>query len=145
MATVITAGNATNGLTFTTDNTGSLDIKTGTGAGTTALSLTSSQIATFAAATSVVGILTAPNLLGQGQTWQSFVGSRVLGTTYTNTTSRPIAVVVNSSAGSTVIPTVNGTAFSSGLTSTASFLVPPGNTYSVTFSAGTIFTWMELR
>ena len=47
MATVITAGNATNGLTFTTDNTGSLDIKTGTGAGTTALSISSSQVAMF--------------------------------------------------------------------------------------------------
>ena len=57
MATVITAGNATNGLSFTPDNTGSLEIKTGTGAGTTALTLTSSQIATFAGATSVPGNL----------------------------------------------------------------------------------------
>ena len=47
MATVITAGNATNGLSFTSDNTGSLDIKTGTGAGTTALTVTSSQVAMF--------------------------------------------------------------------------------------------------
>ena len=57
MATVITAGNATNGLSFTSDNTGSLDIKTGTGAGTTAISISSSQIATFSAATSVAGNL----------------------------------------------------------------------------------------
>lgn len=49
MATVITAGNATNGLSFTSDNTGSLDIKTGTGAGTTAISISSSQNAMFAA------------------------------------------------------------------------------------------------
>lgn len=48
MATVITAGNATNGLSFTADNTGALEFKTGTGAGTTALTLSSSQIATFA-------------------------------------------------------------------------------------------------
>ena len=52
MATVITAGNATNGLSLTSDNTGSLDIKTGTGAGTTAISISSSQIATFAAGVS---------------------------------------------------------------------------------------------
>ena len=52
MATVITAGNATNGLTFTTDNTGSLEIKTGPGTGTTALTLSSSQVATFAAGVS---------------------------------------------------------------------------------------------
>jgi hypothetical protein len=58
MATVITAGNATNGLTFTTDNTGSLDIKTGTGAGTTAISISSSQVATFTAAPIGAGMLT---------------------------------------------------------------------------------------
>jgi len=47
MATVITAGNATNGLSLTADNTGSLDIKTGTGAGTTAISISSSQLVTM--------------------------------------------------------------------------------------------------
>ena len=48
MSTVITAGNATNGLSLTADNTGAFEFKTGTGAGTTALTLSSSQIATFA-------------------------------------------------------------------------------------------------
>lgn len=47
MSTTITAGNATNGLAFTADNTGALEFKTGSGAGTTALTLSSSQIATF--------------------------------------------------------------------------------------------------
>ena len=47
MSTVITAGNATNGMSFTPDNTGAIEFKTGTGAGTTALTLSSSQIATF--------------------------------------------------------------------------------------------------
>jgi hypothetical protein len=81
MATVITAGNATNGLTFTTDNTGSLDIKTGTGAGTTALSLTSSQIATFAAATSVAGNLSFNSGYGSSavaygcRAWVNFNGT----------------------------------------------------------------------
>lgn len=59
MATVITAGNATNGLSFTPDNTGALDIKTGTGAGTTAISISSSQIATFTAAPIGAGMLTS--------------------------------------------------------------------------------------
>ena len=58
MATVITAGNATNGLSFTPDNTGSLEIKTGTGAGTTALTLTSSQTAMFAGTVQASGITT---------------------------------------------------------------------------------------
>lgn len=48
MATVITAGNATNGLSLSADNVGAFEFKTGTGAGTTALTLSSSQVATFA-------------------------------------------------------------------------------------------------
>lgn len=48
MATKILAGNATNGLVLTPDNTGILEIKTGTGAGTTALTLNASQNATVA-------------------------------------------------------------------------------------------------
>jgi hypothetical protein len=47
MSTTITAGNATNGLALSADNTGVLELKTGTGAGTTALTLSSTQIATF--------------------------------------------------------------------------------------------------
>jgi len=48
MATTITAGNATNGLAITPDSTGILQLNTGTGAGTTALTLDASQNATFA-------------------------------------------------------------------------------------------------
>lgn len=43
MSTVITAGNATNGLSFTADNAGAFDFKTGTGAGTSAMTIDSSQ------------------------------------------------------------------------------------------------------
>jgi len=43
MSTVITAGNATNGLSFTADNAGTFDFKTGTGAGTTAVTIDASQ------------------------------------------------------------------------------------------------------
>jgi hypothetical protein len=48
MSTVITAGNATNGLSLSADNAGAFEFKTGTGAGTTALTLSSTQVATFA-------------------------------------------------------------------------------------------------
>ena len=54
MATTITAGNATNGLAFSADNAGILELKTGTGSGTTALTLDASQNATFA------GTVTSP-------------------------------------------------------------------------------------
>jgi hypothetical protein len=43
MATNITAGNATNGAAISSDNTGTLEIKTGSGAGTTAISIDASQ------------------------------------------------------------------------------------------------------
>lgn len=48
MSSTITAGNATNGLAISADNTGILELKTGTGAGTTALTLSTAQAATFA-------------------------------------------------------------------------------------------------
>ena len=44
MSTTITAGNATNGLAFSADNTGILEFKTGTGAGTTAMSISTAQV-----------------------------------------------------------------------------------------------------
>ena len=47
MATTITAGNATNGLAFSADNAGILELKTGTGAGTTAVSIDASQNLAF--------------------------------------------------------------------------------------------------
>ena len=66
MATVITAGNATNGLKITPDNTGILELKTGTGAGTTALTLNASQNATLAGTLQVAGVTTSlyPIVLG---------------------------------------------------------------------------------
>jgi hypothetical protein len=48
MASTITAGNATNGLALSCDNTGILELKTGTGAGTTALTIDASQNVTLA-------------------------------------------------------------------------------------------------
>jgi hypothetical protein len=43
MSTVITAGNATNGLSLSADNAGAFEFKTGAGAGTTAMTINSSQ------------------------------------------------------------------------------------------------------
>jgi hypothetical protein len=48
MASTITAGNATNGLALSCDNTGILELKTGTGAGTTAVTIDASQNVTLA-------------------------------------------------------------------------------------------------
>lgn len=48
MASTITAGNATNGLALSCDNTGILELKTGTGSGTTAVTIDASQNITLA-------------------------------------------------------------------------------------------------
>jgi hypothetical protein len=63
MATTITAGNSTNGgAAISSDNTGILELKTGTGSGTTALTLSTAQAATFAGAVSVTGNATLPTI-----------------------------------------------------------------------------------
>lgn len=60
MANTITAGNGTNnGLAVTSDNTGALNILTGSGAGTAAISIDSSQNVTTAANLTVTGTLSA--------------------------------------------------------------------------------------
>lgn len=104
--------------------------------------------------------------IGIGQTWQDVASSRAFSTTYTNSTSKPIMVVVGASGvGSGALSillyvTVNGVAFPpSGVESAydvsattgacISFIVPAGNTYSVvaTRNRGSVGMsgWVELR
>ena len=58
MATTITAGNATNGAAISSDNTGILELKSGTGSGTTAVTVSTGQNVTFAQAANL------PNTFG---------------------------------------------------------------------------------
>jgi hypothetical protein len=107
--------------------------------------------------------LNAMSSLGYGQTWQNVAGSRAVGTTYTNTTGRPIQVQVTSNSGvgnNLAILTINGIIVSSFKDNdyyTASLvtphnvtnmgIVPPSGTYSITNSNSgtTIQYWAELR
>lgn len=66
MATIIKAGNAAGGLSVTPDTTGTLQVKTGTGSGTTALTIDATQNATLAAALAVVGALSANTIAATG-------------------------------------------------------------------------------
>lgn len=72
MATTITAGNSTNGAAISSDNTGILELKTGTGSGTTAITVNASQnvgigTATPRAETHVFGLgQTTANLTDAG-------------------------------------------------------------------------------
>jgi hypothetical protein len=95
--------------------------------------------------------------LGYSQTWS--LPTRVAGTTYTNSTSRPIFVMININqtlAGNGNITILVGavTIFSSGYGSNATgsnqpnsamFIVPIGATYLITVSGGTsVSSWAEL-
>jgi hypothetical protein len=88
--------------------------------------------------------LAAMSSLGYGQTWQVVTGSRVSGTTYYNTTGKPISLyIVQTTAGPTF--TVNGVAISNAaqnVNTPYSAVVPSGGSYSIT---GTIGIWSELR
>lgn len=95
--------------------------------------------------------------LGFGQTWQNVLGSRTSGTTYYNTTGKPI--VVNAGAASpgasvigiSITATVNGvTTWYQGTNATYSypaltFVVPPGASYVVSISGVSFNHWSELR
>lgn len=67
MASFITAGNATNGLQVSSDNTGILELKTGTGSGTTAVTFSTGQRATFPSTIAVGN--TTPATTGAGITF----------------------------------------------------------------------------
>jgi alkyl sulfatase BDS1-like metallo-beta-lactamase superfamily hydrolase len=124
-------------------------------AGTTTLTLpTTSGTVLTAASTDTANSLNAG--LGVNQTWQSVVGSRALGTTYTNSTGKPImvnvaATIINTTTITAVVDGVtvaqeNGTGASSNAPATVSFIVPNGSTYSVSNSGSTTLTlWAELR
>jgi hypothetical protein len=59
MATILKAGNVASGAQITSDSTGILEIKTGTGSGTTAITVGTDQAVTFAAGTTVSSLTTS--------------------------------------------------------------------------------------
>lgn len=99
---------------------------------------------------------TAVKPIGVGQTWTNVTASRTTGTTYTNSTGRPIMVVVSPVASGSMIGTFNiaGSAVGTvqftpsggGGGSPFFYIIPDGVTYSVTNNANfSISTWYELR
>ncbi len=90
--------------------------------------------------------------LGVGQTWQNLSGSRSLGTTYYNTTGKPIQIEVNfnaTSANAAASITVGGVVAAS--TTIASWnqcltvCVPAGATYVASSASVALKYWAELR
>jgi hypothetical protein len=102
------------------------------------------------------GLATAVQPIGVDQTWQDLTASRAFGTTYTNTTGRPIQILISNNNSSAAVNTltINGVAVSVG-NETASTgrvhrpgaVIPAGGTYVWTASAGTPsnLIWAELR
>lgn len=93
---------------------------------------------------------------GNGQTWQALAGSRSFGTTYYNTTGKPIAVAINfqgTSATSNATLVINGitvgnygtSATPSGFNSQLFGIVPPGGSYVCSVTNCSISYWAELR
>jgi hypothetical protein len=135
-----------------------------TGNAATATAATSATSATTAAAcTGNAATATTDNQhFGIGQSWQNLSASRNSGTTYTNGTSRPIMVKVsfyrgdNTNSYVTVTSVVNGVtidfvklffAIEDNSVNTT-FIVPPGQTYSVTCDIAVMSNnkiWAELR
>jgi hypothetical protein len=98
-------------------------------------------------------LATAVQPLGVGQTWQNVAASRALGTTYTNSTGRPIAVSVQVQAttnGTTSIivsgVTVNSTVAQANLGVASFAIIPTGATYVVdnNQASKSILYWAEL-
>lgn len=125
------------------------------------IDITEATAGTWATAASTIQgcggqALTAMSSIGYGQTWQNVTGSRAIGTTYYNTTGKPIQVSLlayNTTLGSYMAILVNGviaaeaqqqaTYYSAFLTA----IVPPGASYQHTNAgAGGAFPfWSELR
>ena len=133
MATTITAGNATNGLALTPDNTGILQLKTGTGSGTAALTLDASQNATIAGNLTLTG--NASGVIKSGTAVASTSGTSIDFTGIPSTAKR-ITVMFNGVS-------TNGTSnmqiqLGSGSPTTSGYLgqVWQANTGNATFSSG---------
>ena len=91
----------------------------------------------------------AVEAIGIGQTWQNVSGSRSAGTSYQNTTGRPIMVSITSiNDGTYQVSSNNSTWIDVGSTqntirSGCQFIVPQAWYYRL--SGTTVLTWAELR
>ena len=136
--------------------------KTGSGAsGTWGINISgNAATASNGGVTSVNGATGAVTLglLGVDQTWQDVTSSRALGTSYTNSTGKPIFVNVQNAWPSgynvrvVIKATVGGVTFWIAADNSdeygvavGNFIVPPGATYSVTMENSSIGAWHELR
>ena len=146
----------TNGLVLTSDTSGELKLQAN---GADIATVDSSGI-TMASGKGLSGdgsSLTGISSLGVGQTWTNVTASRAIATQYTNTTGKPILVVISCTGngpnglfgavvdGSTIM--YSPSTASSGYWTSVSFVVPNGSTYNTNQQGAnvTLGLWWELR
>jgi hypothetical protein len=104
------------------------------------------------AASSATQLIQYAQAFGIGQTWQDVTASRVLGTTYTNTTGKPIQVSININvtvANAFIKLTVNGLVIVNTQLyediSCVSAIIPIGGTYVTSSANNALVSWFELK
>jgi hypothetical protein len=126
--------------------------------GAVILNNTLTSTSTTQALTAAQGKFLNDQAFGVGQTWQDVTASRALGTTYTNSTGKPIFVVVSgnpSGLPETLILTIGGVVVwdqtidgeNSDTNVVVSGVVPHNSAYAVSTNGNntTISRWVELR
>ena len=97
----------------------------------------------------VAVVATSGSGLGVGQTWQNFTGSRAVGVSYTNSTGKPIVVMMSvSGAYDDYHLTVDGLTmtYTGGTGYNSSTIIHTGSTYNLSInSASYLLRWYELR
>ena len=101
-------------------------------------------------------VATTSQIIGVSQSWSDVTSTRTAGTTYTNSTGKPIMVVGKLTSSASAIATItvdsvvvpgSGNAGNTGFWMTASAIVPNGSSYVYGVNSGTatIVTAVELR
>jgi hypothetical protein len=156
----------TTALSVAQGGTGATSITSGSlvkGNGTSAMTAASAaEIVSAIGSTAVTNATTATNasnILGaSSQAYTDVTSSRALGTQYTNSTGKPIMVVIWLGSGAVsqtdLSAVVNGvgpfifghnTNSGGGVGTTGSIVIPIGATYTITANNGSITSWYELR
>lgn len=131
---------STNSVT-TTSHTHEIDKASTSVAGVVQLNNTLTSEATDQALTAAKGKELNDKMFGVGQSWQNVTSSRVAGTTYTNSTTRPLGLYIYTGVNGSTF-TVDGTTLSAHGNSMIQVVVPSGKTYSFNGAFG---GWWELR
>lgn len=130
-------------------------VLSGATSGATTLVPTDAVTATITLPSATGTLTNTSQVIGIGQTATDVGASRTMGTTYTNSTGKPIVVYVsmsNSVSSPIVINYINGVLFygsaspSAGTYYSVTMIVPTGMTYSISMNGvPTLVSWVEIR